>query len=81
MIAALLSQFWPYIAGGIALVAAYFGIKSKGSTEAKQEIAIKSAEKAMEAGKVVKDVQTAIDKIHEGSAAEQLRSSKWVRDK
>lgn len=81
MIAALFSQFWPYIVGGIALIAAYFGIKAKGSSEAKQEMAIKTAEKAAEASKAVKDVQKTIDAINEGAAPERLRTSKWVRDK
>lgn len=77
---ALIAQFWPYIAGGIAIVLAYFGVRMKGKSDGRQEVRDQINKQAVEAAKEARDVQAKIDRMPDGGAAAELRR-KWMRNK
>lgn len=76
----LLAEFWPYIAGGLAIVLAYFGVRLKGKSDGREELRSQINKQAVEAAKESRDVQAKVNRMDDGSAAAELRS-KWMRDK
>ena len=76
----LIAEFWPYIAGGFAIVLAYFGVRMKGKSDGRQEVRDQINKQAVEAAKEARDVQSKIDRMPDGGAAAELRS-KWMRNK
>ncbi|EJO29932.1 hypothetical protein [Achromobacter marplatensis] len=76
----LLAEFWPYIAGGLAIVLAYFGVRLKGKSDGREEVRSQINKQAVEAAKESRDVQAKVNRMDDGSAAAELRS-KWMRDK
>lgn len=76
----LLAEFWPYIAGGLAIVMAYFGVRMKGKADGRQEVQAQINKQAVEAAKEARDVQAKVNRMDDGSAAAEL-NRKWVRDK
>lgn len=76
----LLLEFWPYIAGGLAVVLAYFGVRLKGKSDGRQEVRDQINKQAVESAKEVRDVQAKVNRMDDGGAAAELRS-KWMRDK
>ncbi len=75
-----IAEFWPYIAGGIAIVLAYFGVRLKGKSDGRQEIRDQINKQAAEAGKEARNVQTKVNRMDDGAAAAEL-NRRWVRDK
>lgn len=76
----LLAEFWPYIAAGLAIVMAYFGVRMKGKSDGRQEVQAQINKQAVEAAKEARDVQAKVNRMDDGGAAAELRS-KWMRDK
>jgi len=76
----LLLEFWPYIAGGLAIVLAYFGVRLKGKSDGREEVRNQINKQAVEAAKESRDVQAKVNRMDDGGAAAELRS-KWMRDK
>lgn len=76
----ILAEFWPYIAGGFAIVLAYFGVRLKGKSDGRQEVRDQINKQAVEAAKEARDVQAKIDRMPDGGAAAELRS-RWMRNK
>lgn len=76
----LIAEFWPYIAGGFAIVLAYFGVRMKGKADGRQEVREQINKQAVEAAKESRDVQAKIDRMPDGGAAAELRR-KWMRNK
>lgn len=76
----LLLEFWPYIAGGLAVILAYFGVRLKGKSDGRQEVRDQINKQAVESAKEVRDVQAKVNRMDDGGAAAELRS-KWMRDK
>lgn len=76
----LLAEFWPYIAGGFAIVLAYFGVRLKGKSDGRQEVRYQINKQAVEAAKEARDVQTKVNRMDDGAAAAEL-NRRWVRDK
>ncbi len=76
----LLAEFWPYIAGGFAIVLAYFGVRLKGKSDGRQEVREQINKQAVEAAKEARDVQTKVNRMDDGAAAAEL-NRRWVRDK
>lgn len=79
MIQALIGEFWPYLAGGVAIVLAYFGVRLKGKADGRQEVQAQINKQAVEAAKESRDVQVKINRMPDGAAATELRR-KWMRD-
>lgn len=75
----LIAQFWPYIAGAVALVLAYVGVRLKGKSDGRQEVRDQINKQAVEAAKESRDVQAKINRMPDGGAAAELRR-KWMRD-
>lgn len=76
----LIAEFWPYIAGGFAIVLAYFGVRLKGKSDGRQEVRDQINKQAVEAAKEARDVQTKVNRMDDGAAAAEL-NRRWVRDK
>ncbi|AZS78803.1 hypothetical protein ELS24_10315 [Achromobacter spanius] len=76
----LLLEFWPYIAGGVAVILAYFGVRLKGKSDGRQEVRDQINKQAVESAKEVRDVHAKINRMDDGGAAAEL-NRKWVRDK
>lgn len=76
----LLAEFWPYIAGGLAIVVAYFGVRIKGKSDGRAEVRNQIHKQAAESAKEARDVQAKIDRMGDGGAAAELRR-KWMRNK
>lgn len=76
----LVAEFWPYIAGGLAIVLAYFGVRLKGKSDGRQEVREQINKQAVEAAKEARDVQTKVNRMDDGAAAAEL-NRRWVRDK
>jgi hypothetical protein len=76
----LLLEFWPYIAGGLAVILAYFGVRLKGKSDGRQEVQAQINKQAVESAKEARDVQAKVNRMDDGGAAAELRS-KWMRDK
>lgn len=76
----LVAEFWPYIAGGLAIVLAYFGVRLKGKSDGRQEVRDQINKQAVEAAKEARDVQTKVNRMDDGAAAAEL-NRRWVRDK
>lgn len=77
---ALIAEFWPYLAGGFAIVLAYFGVRVKGKADGKQEVRNQINKQAVEAAKEARDVQAKIDRMPDSAAFSELRR-KWMRNK
>jgi len=75
----ILAEFWPYIAGGFAIVLAYFGVRLKGKSDGRQEVRDQINKQAVEAAKEARDVQAKINRMPDGGAVAELKR-KWVRD-
>lgn len=80
MIQMLLGEFWPYLAGGIAIVLAYFGVRFKGKSDGRQEVQAQINKQAVETAKEARDVQAKVNRMDDGAANAEL-NRKWVRDK
>ncbi|MGR8759422.1 hypothetical protein PVB08_22155 [Bacillus thuringiensis] len=78
MIQMLLGEFWPYLAGGVAIVLAYFGVRLKGKSDGRQEVRNQINKQAVEAAKEARDVQAKIDRMPDGGSMAELRR-KWMR--
>lgn len=76
----LIAEFWPYIAGGFAIVLAYFGVRLKGKSDGRQEVRDQINKQAVEAAKEARDVQTKVNRMDDGAANAEL-NRRWVRDK
>lgn len=77
MIQMLLGEFWPYLAGGIAIVLAYFGVRLKGKSDGRQEVQAQINKQAVEAAKEARDVQAKVDRMPDDAVASQF--DRWVR--
>lgn len=77
MIQMLLGEFWPYLAGGFAIVLAYFGVRLKGKSDGRQEVRNQINKQAAEAAKEARDVQAKIDRLPDDAVASQF--DRWVR--
>lgn len=80
MIQMLLGEFWPYLAGGVAIVLAYFGVRLKGKSDGRQEVQNQINKQAVEAAKEARDVQAKINRMGDGAANAELNRH-WMRDK
>lgn len=80
IVSLLLAEFWPYIAGGLAIVLAYFRVRLKGKSDGRQEVRDQINKQAVEAAKEARDVQTKVNRMDDGAAAAEL-NRRWVRDK
>lgn len=80
MIQMLWGEFWPYLAGGVAIVLAYFGVRLKGKSDGRQEVQAQINKQAVESAKEARDVQAKINRMGDGAANAEL-NRKWVRDK
>ncbi|WP_353630623.1 hypothetical protein AADG64_22190 [Achromobacter xylosoxidans] len=78
MIQMLFGEFWPYLAGGVAIVLAYFGVRLKGKSDGRQEVRNQINKQAVEAAKESRDVQAKIDRMPDGGSMAELRR-KWMR--
>lgn len=76
----LIAEFWPYIAGGFAIVLAYFGVRLKGKSDGREEVRSQINKQAVEAAKEARDVQTKVNRMDDGAANAEL-NRRWVRDK
>jgi hypothetical protein len=76
----ILAEFWPYIAGGFAIVLAYFGVRLKGKSDGRREVRDQINKQAVEAAKEARDVQTKVNRMDDGAANAELNRH-WVRDK
>jgi hypothetical protein len=76
----LIAEFWPYIAGGFAVVLAYYGVRMKGKSVGRQEVRDQINKQAVEAAKEARDVQAKIDRMPDGGANAELRR-RWMRNK
>lgn len=72
-----LGEFWPYLAGGVAIVLAYFGVRLKGKSDGRQEVQNQINKQAVEAAKEARDVQAKIDRLPDDAVAS--RFDRWVR--
>ncbi|MFY1939545.1 hypothetical protein ACOTCW_29010 [Achromobacter xylosoxidans] len=77
ILSALFAEFWPYLAGGVAIVLAYFGIRLKGKSDGRQEVQNQINKQAAEAAKEARDVQAKIDRLPDDAVASQF--DRWVR--
>lgn len=77
----LLAEFWPYIARGFAIVLAYFGLRTKGKSDGRQEVRDQINKQAVEAAKEARDVQAKVNRMEDGAAAAAELNRRWVRDK
>ena len=77
---ALIAEFWPYLAGGFALVLAYFGVRMKGKADGKQEVRDQINKQAVESAKESRDVQTKIDRMDDAAVVDEF-NRRWVRRK
>lgn len=77
---ALIAEFWPYLAGGFAIVLAYFGVRMKGKADGKQEVRDQINKQAVEAAKESRDVQTKIDRMDDAAVRDEF-NRRWVRRK
>ncbi|MFY3310886.1 hypothetical protein [Achromobacter ruhlandii] len=80
MIQMLLGEFWPYLAGGVAVVLAYFGVRLKGKFDGRQEVQAQINKQAVESAKEARDVQAKVNRMGDGAANAELNRN-WVRDK
>lgn len=80
MIQMLLGEFWPYLAGGFAIVLAYFGVRLKGKSDGRQEVQNQINKQAVETAKEARDVHAKVNRMGDGAANAEL-NRKWVRDK
>lgn len=80
ILSALFADFWPYLAGGLAIVMAYFGVRLKGKSDGRQEVQNQINKQAVETAKETRDVQAKINRMGDGAANAEL-NRKWVRDK
>jgi hypothetical protein len=78
ILSALLAQYWPYLAGGVAIALAYFGVRLKGKSDGRQEVQAQINKQAVDAAKEARDVQSKIDRMPVGGADAELRR-KWMR--
>ncbi len=74
----VLSELWPYLAGGLAIVAAYFGVRIKAKSDAKAEFEAKQNAQAVESMKTAQEVRNEINRLPSGAADNQLRT-RWMR--
>lgn len=76
----LLLQFVPWVIGGMFALMAYIGVRyraiAKGREEALQDVATKTNKQAVNAAKVVRDVQDENRRLPPGAAADLLHS-RW----
>ena len=78
---AILTAFWPYIAGAFAFIAGALGLYAKGRSDAKAKAAAKDAKAALKTHDRISDAH--IEKDPEAARAilrahaERLRSGKW----
>lgn len=77
ILSALFAEFWPYLAGGVAIVLAYFGIRLKGKSDGRQEVQNQINKQAVESAKEARDVQAKIDRLPDDAVASQF--DRWVR--
>jgi hypothetical protein len=77
MIATLIAQFWPYIAGAVAIALAYFGVKAKGASDERTKIDAQVNKQADAARKEAKNVDDKVDSM--GDAAIRDTARQWVR--
>ncbi|MFY2843553.1 hypothetical protein ACOTJF_17845 [Achromobacter ruhlandii] len=77
MIQMLLGEFWPYLAGGVAVVLAYFGVRLKGKFDGRQEVQAQINKQAVESAKEARDVQAKIDRMPDDAVVS--RFDRWVR--
>jgi hypothetical protein len=77
ILSALFAEFWPYLAGGVAIVLAYFGIRLKGKSDGRQEVQNQINKQAVESVKEARDVQAKIDRLPDDAVASQF--DRWVR--
>ncbi|WP_253861249.1 hypothetical protein [Achromobacter ruhlandii] len=77
MIQMLLGEFWPYLAGGVAIVLAYFGVRLKGKSDGREEVRNQINKQAAESAKEARDVQAKIDRMPDDAVASQF--DRWVR--
>lgn len=75
---AFLGEFWPYLAGGIALALAALGISLKGKSSGREEVRAQINKQAVESAKEARDVQAKIDRMPDGGSMAELRR-KWMR--
>lgn len=80
MIQMLLGEFLPYLAGGVAIVLAYFGVRLKGKSDGRQEVQNQINKQAVESAKESRDVHAKVNRMGDGAANAEL-NRKWVRDK
>lgn len=73
----LMAEFLPYAAGILALVAAYFGIKAKGKSEAKAELQQEQTDEVIQRMEVRNEVEEHVVAA-EPTERERLRD-KWTR--
>lgn len=73
-------EFWPYVAGGVAIVLAYFSVRMKGKSDGRQEVQTQINKQAVESAKEARDVQAKVNRMDSGGAAAELNRH-WVRDK
>lgn len=80
IILSFLSQFWGYIAAGVGLVVAYFAVKARGASQARQEDAAVTAKLEQKAQQVRQEVANDVARKDDDAVAAELASD-WVRRK
>lgn len=74
MIAALLSDLWPYIAGLAALLAGAFGLYRKGRKDVRRETALEAAERQAKTRK-------RMDQADETTPSDPAVLREWMRER
>lgn len=77
MMSLLLDQFWPYIAGAIFLVLAFFGVRQSGKSAGREQAEQKQAQAQAKAREIANDVDQEIDAL--GDDGIRDRASGWLR--
>ncbi|MFY2643706.1 hypothetical protein ACOTDF_19275 [Achromobacter insuavis] len=78
ILSALFAEYWPYLAGGMAIVLAYFGVRLKGKSDGRQELQNQLNQQTVDSAKEARNVQTKINRLPDGDAAAKLRRD-WMR--
>lgn len=74
----ILLELWPYLAGGLGIIAAYFGVRIKAKNDARAEFEAKQNAKAIESMKTSQEVRNEVNRLPSGAAHDKLRSG-WMR--
>lgn len=78
ILSSIVAQYWPYLAGGLAVVLSYFGVRWQAKSEAKAEARAESNEQAIKSMKQAQEVRNDVNQMAPGGAAAELKRD-WMR--